>query len=244
MVRLALSPQTIETLDLLPHYFAATLDLSSLPNLTLLRISLSQHRRSWAMVLEILRTIAPWSRIQRIIVNPKDAYIDKTALETLDSMLSALPAQHTPVLELEMSFSQYAECVTLNGHLVQVFETSEIKTEISTALGLQPNAMRVLDHLGISRDNLKGVEHIGGLLRQRSDLHNKLTRLAVGKAKAHLFTSALDLRLLGAIPKREPMTLASGKVVRTDIVLGADGVNTLRSEVPAAPSGWSCFRTV
>ncbi|KAJ6606121.1 hypothetical protein DFH09DRAFT_1119345 [Mycena vulgaris] len=112
MVRLALSPQTIETLNLLPHYSAATLDLSSLPNLTLLRISLSPHPLSWAMVLEILRTIAPWSRIQRIIVNPIDKYIDKAALETLDSMLSALPAQHTPVLELEMSFSQYAKCVT------------------------------------------------------------------------------------------------------------------------------------
>jgi salicylate hydroxylase len=43
----------------------------------------------------------------------------------------------------------------------QIFETSEIKTEIGAALGVPPNAFRVLDHLGVSRENLKGVPNFG-----------------------------------------------------------------------------------
>ncbi|KAF8176565.1 FAD/NAD(P)-binding domain-containing protein [Mycena galopus ATCC 62051] len=48
-----------------------------------------------------------------------------------------------------------------NGHRVHIFEASEIKTEIGAALGVPLNALRVLDHLGISRDNLKGVPFSG-----------------------------------------------------------------------------------
>ncbi|KAJ7197337.1 hypothetical protein C8J57DRAFT_485747 [Mycena rebaudengoi] len=112
MVRLALAPQTIETLDLLLRYSLAELDLSSLPNLTLLRISLSSDSRSWTMARGILCTITPSSRIQRIIINPTYSVNTALELETLDSMLSALPAQNTPILELEMSVPQYANCVT------------------------------------------------------------------------------------------------------------------------------------
>jgi hypothetical protein len=37
----------------------------------------------------------------------------------------------------------------------------EIKTEIGAALGVPPNASRVLDHLGVAKENLKGVPFLG-----------------------------------------------------------------------------------
>ncbi|KAF7342964.1 FAD/NAD(P)-binding domain-containing protein [Mycena venus] len=50
-----------------------------------------------------------------------------------------------------------------NGHHVQIFEKSESKTEIGVALGVPLNALRVLDQLGITRKNLKGVPWSGGV---------------------------------------------------------------------------------
>jgi salicylate hydroxylase len=41
--------------------------------------------------------------------------------------------------------------------LSQIFEAAEIKTEIGAAVAAQTNSLRVLDRLGVSRENLKGV---------------------------------------------------------------------------------------
>ncbi|KAJ7499867.1 FAD/NAD(P)-binding domain-containing protein [Mycena latifolia] len=192
----------------------------------------------------------------------------------MDIPNDSIPALTISVVGAGIAGLTAAIAIRRNGHLVQVFETSEIKTEIGAALGLQPNAMRVLDHLGISRDNLKGVEHIGhiaftsdsgdgqtarfgsggnelpGLLCHRSDVHNELTRLAVGEGKGPAVEIRLGSKVVACDTEEGTITLDSGEVVRADIVLGADGVNSvirteiLGSEVPAAPSGWSCFRTV
>jgi salicylate hydroxylase len=43
----------------------------------------------------------------------------------------------------------------------QVFEASEIKTEVGAALGVPLNALGILDHLGISRANLKSIPWSG-----------------------------------------------------------------------------------
>ncbi|KAJ7499868.1 FAD/NAD(P)-binding domain-containing protein [Mycena latifolia] len=159
-----------------------------------------------------------------------------------------------------------------NGHLVQVFETSEIKTEIGAALGLQLNALRVLDHLGVSKDNLKGVNmsaHIifdgesgesktafdldsgmPGLLCHRSDLYSELMRLAVGEGEGPPVKIRLGSKVMSCYTEEGTIILNSGEIVHADIVLGADGINSvmrteiLGSEVKAAPSGWSCFRAV
>jgi salicylate hydroxylase len=40
---------------------------------------------------------------------------------------------------------------------LQIFETAEIKTEIGAAVAVQANSLRVLNHLGVSKENLKGV---------------------------------------------------------------------------------------
>ncbi|KAJ7467019.1 FAD/NAD(P)-binding domain-containing protein [Mycena latifolia] len=160
-----------------------------------------------------------------------------------------------------------------NGHLVQVFETSEIKTEIGAALGVQPNALLVLDHLGVSRDNLKGIPHAGnvmfdpaggegatygwlnatgnsGLLCHRSDLHDELQRLAIGEGEGPPVKLHLGSRVVACDITEGTITLNSGEVVHADIVLGADGINSVvRTEIlgrveNAPASGWSCFRTV
>ncbi|KAJ7480607.1 FAD/NAD(P)-binding domain-containing protein [Mycena latifolia] len=162
-----------------------------------------------------------------------------------------------------------------NGHLVHVFETSQMKTEIGAALGVQRNALRVLDHLGVSRDNLKGIEFLGhivfdcetgegktsrfesgmgtdipGLLCHRSDLYNELKRLAIGEGEGPPVTIHLGSKVMACDAEEGTITLNSGDIVPADIVLGADGINSvirteiLGSAVTAPPSGFSCFRTV
>ncbi|CAK5268176.1 unnamed protein product [Mycena citricolor] len=43
------------------------------------------------------------------------------------------------------------------GHIMQVFERTANKTEVDAALGLQPNATHLLEHLGFHEENLKYV---------------------------------------------------------------------------------------
>ncbi|KAJ7101547.1 FAD/NAD(P)-binding domain-containing protein [Mycena belliarum] len=156
-----------------------------------------------------------------------------------------------------------------NGHLVQIFETSENKAEIGAALALQPNALRVLDHLGISRDNLKGLPHlrytafdahsgegptanfsVDSLLCHRSDLHTELRRLATEDGDGPPAQIHLGSKVVACNTDAGTVTLSDGRAVHGDVVLGADGVNSitrmeiLGSVVPAVPTGWSCFRTL
>ncbi|KAJ7693454.1 hypothetical protein B0H17DRAFT_879875, partial [Mycena rosella] len=156
-----------------------------------------------------------------------------------------------------------------NGHLVQVrtrpslgplralidsqaFEASQVNTEIGAALGVQPNALRVLEHLGISTKNLKGIEHSEALLCHRSDhdLHNELKRLAIGEGEGAPAKLHLGSRVLAADVEEGTITLEGGKVVHADLILGADGINVrahfriLGGPVTAPSSGFSCFRTV
>ncbi|KAJ6561978.1 FAD/NAD(P)-binding domain-containing protein [Mycena capillaripes] len=162
-----------------------------------------------------------------------------------------------------------------NGHLVQIFEASEIKTEIGAALGVPPNAYRVLDHLGVCRENLKGVSFSGnvvfddksgegteeswstpsanknpGLFVHRSDLYEELKRLATGDGEGPPAKLRLGSKVLECDPEEGTVTLSSGEVVHADLILGADGINSvIRTHVlggvqKASPSGWSCFRAV
>ncbi|KAJ7145093.1 FAD/NAD(P)-binding domain-containing protein [Mycena crocata] len=163
-----------------------------------------------------------------------------------------------------------------NGHRVQVFEASEIKTEIGAALGVQTNALRVLDHLGVSRPNLKGVAFDAsisfgsgggegkidrwlvpyanenpGLMCHRSDLHDELKRLAVGDdGEGPPATLRLGTKVVKCDAEEGTITLHTGEVIQADILLGADGINSvvrtdiLGSAQKATASGWSCFRAV
>ncbi|KAF7336870.1 FAD/NAD(P)-binding domain-containing protein [Mycena venus] len=161
-----------------------------------------------------------------------------------------------------------------NGHHVQIFEASEIKTEVGAALGVPLNALRVLDHLGISRDNLKSVPFSGGvsfdaesgerthswaapasspmigLLCHRSDLYEELKRLAIGEGEGPRAKLHLGAKVVACDPEKATITLNNGEVIEADLVLGADGVHSvIRTHIlgevqKASPSGVSCFRAV
>ncbi|KAJ7157609.1 hypothetical protein C8R43DRAFT_1064978 [Mycena crocata] len=160
--------------------------------------------------------------------------------------------------------------------LHSIFEASETKTEIGAALALQINALSVLDHLGVVRTNLKGVTFSGsmmfgseggegkvrpwlvpyakenpGLLCHRSDLHDELKRLAIGHdGEGPPATLRLGMKVIKCDTEEGTVALHTGEVIHADLVLGADGINSVvRTDVlgsvqKAPASGWSCFRTV
>ncbi|KAF8203581.1 hypothetical protein K438DRAFT_1757892 [Mycena galopus ATCC 62051] len=127
-----------------------------------------------------------------------------------------------------------------NGYLVQIFEAVEIKTAIGAALGVNINALKVLDHIGVSRDNLKGVpwraniffgseggegtthrwlvpaanEHPEwhGLFAHRSDVCEELKQLAMGEGEV----PPAELRLGAKVV---------AEIIRSDFILGVDGVH-------------------
>ncbi|KAJ7830880.1 FAD/NAD(P)-binding domain-containing protein [Mycena olivaceomarginata] len=155
-----------------------------------------------------------------------------------------------------------------NGHLVQVFETSENKTEIGAGIGMQVNALRVLEHLGLARENVKGVSYDGvlekaslaagcsprwiktGILCHRKDMHDELMRLAVGKGEGPPVRIHLGGKVIQCSPEDGTITLNGGEIVHADLVVGADGLHsTIRTSVlghvqTAPPSGLSCFRSL
>ncbi|KAJ6512690.1 FAD/NAD(P)-binding domain-containing protein [Mycena sanguinolenta] len=148
-----------------------------------------------------------------------------------------------------------------NGHLVQVFEASAIKTEIGAGIGVQVNALRVLEHLGASRENLKGVSYDGitifdsksgegvarrwllpdmdqnrSLLCHRSDVHDELMRLAVDEGEGPLVELRLGSKVVDCNPEDGTVTLEGGQVIQADLVIGADGLrSTIRTTILGYP---------
>ncbi|KAJ7357989.1 FAD/NAD(P)-binding domain-containing protein [Mycena albidolilacea] len=139
-----------------------------------------------------------------------------------------------------------------NGHHVQVFEASETKTEVGAALGVPLNALRILDHLGISRANLKSIPWSGAvsfdsqsgestkilfsedesrtvisLLCHRSDLYEELKRLAIGDGEGLPVGLHLGAKVVECDPEAGTISLNSGEVVHADLILGADGVHSV-----------------
>ncbi|KAJ7601866.1 FAD/NAD(P)-binding domain-containing protein [Mycena polygramma] len=139
-----------------------------------------------------------------------------------------------------------------NGHIVQIFESSEIKTEIGAGVGVPPNASRVLDHLGISRENLKAnffsgnvvfdpksgegtptewvtpiVKTNPGMFVHRSDLYEELKRLATADGEGSPAKLRLGAKVTACDPEEGTIKLDNGEVVRADLVLGADGIHSI-----------------
>ncbi|KAJ7834371.1 FAD/NAD(P)-binding domain-containing protein [Mycena olivaceomarginata] len=144
-----------------------------------------------------------------------------------------------------------------NGHNVQIFEAAEIKTEIGAAVAAQTNSLRVLDRLGVSRGNLKGVPWQGsvvfpsngseegtttswlilgmkenGLLCHRSDLYEELKRLATGEGEGPPAILRLGTTVVSSDSEEGTVTLAGGEIIRADCILGADGMHSvIRSHI-------------
>ncbi|KAJ6625157.1 FAD/NAD(P)-binding domain-containing protein [Mycena sp. CBHHK59/15] len=137
-----------------------------------------------------------------------------------------------------------------NGHHVKIFETSENKTEISAGISVQINSLRVLEHLGLAKENLHAVHYDGDLFCLRSDLHDELKRLAIGEGEGPPAKLHLGSKVLACDPEEGTLTLGNGEAIHADLILGADGIHSvIRTSVlgyaqKAPASGVSCFRGV
>ncbi|KAJ6512657.1 FAD/NAD(P)-binding domain-containing protein [Mycena sanguinolenta] len=119
-----------------------------------------------------------------------------------------------------------------SGHRVQVYETSQTKTEIGAGLGLQGNAQRILKQFGVSRNNLKLQEWDGivvfdakdgtgitcpwqfarpddpnSALCHRADLHDELKRLALGEGEGRPVELHLGSKVVACDPEAGKMSL-------------------------------------
>ncbi|KAJ7274847.1 FAD/NAD(P)-binding domain-containing protein [Mycena rebaudengoi] len=177
-----------------------------------------------------------------------------------------------------------AAALRRSGHRVQIFEALAVKREVGAGLSVQVNSLRVLRHLGITKEGLKGVDLKGVnanrtigpvknlessfrswstirreqrgypfLLQRKStrnDLHEALLRVAGGEgfegppAKLHLGS-----KVVACDVEEGNITLANGQVVHADLILAADGMNGLRTEIlgqlhKSIPSGFTVFRAI
>ncbi|KAJ6562125.1 FAD/NAD(P)-binding domain-containing protein [Mycena capillaripes] len=173
-----------------------------------------------------------------------------------------------------------ATAFRLSGHHVQIFESAEIKAEIGAALVATTNSQRVLEHFGYLKDTLNAVNFDGAsivsgpsirhcliisqtetfdaltgegrtnLLVHRSDLHAELQRLAVGPGDGPPAELHLSSKVIDCDPEEGSLTLSDGRVILSDLILGADGIaSSTRTRIVGYPvksvtSGWSCYRAL
>lgn len=164
------------------------------------------------------------------------------------------------------------------GHSITVFEKSRFAAEAGAALVLSPNGSRVLSRIGFSFERARGCritawDTIDGVTLQnlasvnledaesrfgaplmtvhRVDLHNELLRLATtdDSGEAPKVKLQLNSKVVGANAQEGTVVLANGSVEKADLIVAADGVNSvlrpavLKHESPeASPTGLSAFR--
>ncbi|KAJ7486821.1 FAD/NAD(P)-binding domain-containing protein [Mycena latifolia] len=145
-----------------------------------------------------------------------------------------------------------AAAFRMEGHEVEIFESSSMNKEIGAALGLSANALRALTHLGANLKRLRPYDMHGatwfdaqggegtaeawhdphntfgryGLLCHRSDLHDELKRLATAEGPGPQATIHLKCDVLSCDPTAGTLTLKNGAVHHADLILGADGIHS------------------
>lgn len=164
------------------------------------------------------------------------------------------------------------------GHSITVFEKSQFAAEVGAALLLTPNGTRVLSKIGFSFAKARGCpvtkwDTIDGVTFQqlasldledaesrfgapimtvhRVGLHHELLRLATDGdgTEGPKVKLLLKSRVIEANAEEGTVTLADGSVKRADLIVAADGVNSvLRGAVlgdktpESLPTGMSAFR--
>ncbi|KAJ7126677.1 FAD/NAD(P)-binding domain-containing protein [Mycena epipterygia] len=139
------------------------------------------------------------------------------------------------------------------GHRIKIFELSPYKTELGAGIGMQINALRVLQRFGLARENLKATNFDGavvfdaksdgagttrpwlvhrpdevyGLFCHRSDLHNELKRLALGEGEGPPAQLHLNSKVVACDPEAGTVTLADNEIIHADVVIGADGIHSV-----------------
>ncbi|KAF7354393.1 FAD/NAD(P)-binding domain-containing protein [Mycena venus] len=145
----------------------------------------------------------------------------------------------------------------------QVFEASLVNKEIGAAIGVPPNAMRVLEAFGYDQKNLRSCDYRGivaysadggegktmlfkdqakhygrqGCLCHRTALHEELKRLALGEVgpgtPVQIFLGA---EIVNCDPQIGTLTNQAGETYEADVIIGADGIrSTMRTVVLGSP---------
>ncbi|KZT32950.1 FAD/NAD(P)-binding domain-containing protein [Sistotremastrum suecicum HHB10207 ss-3] len=165
------------------------------------------------------------------------------------------------------------------GHIVNIYEKSKFTTEIGAAISLSPNANRVLAGLGwdikrvnvashhatksflsdaqeggpamVNGSNCQDVYEHPMCMAHRADIHKELTRLATDvhgigpPCTIHLGSGVIHCDVAEG-----SVTLSDQSVVRGDLVIGADGINSFMREhvlgqkIDPQPSGLGAYRVV
>ena len=164
------------------------------------------------------------------------------------------------------------------GHSITVLEKSQFAAEVGAALVLSPNGTRVLSKIGFSFERARGCpvttwdtidgvtfQHLASLDLEdaesrfgaplmtvhRVELHHELLRLATmgDSDEGPKVKLLLKSRVVGANAEEGTVTLEDGSTKRADLIVAADGVNSvlrgavLEDETPeATPTGLSAFR--
>ncbi|KAJ7500824.1 FAD/NAD(P)-binding domain-containing protein [Mycena galericulata] len=138
-----------------------------------------------------------------------------------------------------------------NGHIIEIFEAVEVLTEIGAALGVPVNAQRVLEHFGYSKANLMSVNFDGpNIMCHRTDLRNELERLALGPGDGSPPVLHLSSKVRECDVEKGILELANGRVIHSDVILGADGISSMvRTRIlgrvqKSISCGWSCYRAL
>ncbi|KAJ7917162.1 hypothetical protein B0H13DRAFT_336327 [Mycena leptocephala] len=154
-----------------------------------------------------------------------------------------------------------AAAFRMEGHEVQIFESSSMNKEIGAAIGLSANSLRVLSYLGFDAENLRAGDYLGvtwfnsnggdhggkfdalhdpdntfgrpGIFCHRSDLHDELKRLATMEGgPGKPATILLKCEVQSCDPATGELMLKNGNVHRADLIVGADGIHsTIRTSV-------------
>ena len=169
-----------------------------------------------------------------------------------------------------------AFCLTQAGHRVTIVESSSVIGEIGAGIQVTPNCSRLLRRWGLGKQldeiavkpefltlmrydtgEIIGLTKLGEVMEReygapyyhihRADFHKLLHDLV-----APHVTILLGSPVTGCDPNSvsPSVTLKSGKVVRGDLIVGADGVKSFIQQVvsgkqnPAEPAGEAVYRAV
>ncbi|KAK7042789.1 FAD/NAD(P)-binding domain-containing protein [Favolaschia claudopus] len=158
-------------------------------------------------------------------------------------------------VQVRMLFATYL--LSRDNIVLKIFESAEVKVEIGAAIVVPRNAQLVLEHLGYNKDNLRSVDFVGietfnalgdaktrmtapwieidgkvAIMCVRSDLHGELERLATGPGEGPPAVMHLASQVVDCNTQEGFLKLSDGRVIQSDLVLGADGISsTIRTHI-------------